>query len=382
MGGRHHSTTFLKLAAAAALLMAVATAPIAVAAESMWLTGEPLKQTLTQKIGITWSNIPLRQAIERLSQSRKVAIMLDRRVDPDQKIELKFDDVPLSEAFQRIASRLGMGTTMLGPVAYIGPKSTTARLRTVSALRNDDANRLAAAVRQRWTKLKPWRWEALTAPRDLVAELAHESGLEVAGSQQIPADLWAAADLPPMSLSDRLTLILAQFYLTFEPATDGLSLRLSPLPERPVLERTYPVAGSPSDVINNLRQQKLLSDADIRVAGNKIVVRGLQEDQEIVNDLVAGRSARKTTVNEGRKVYTLNVPVDKPVGKLLDELGPALKLEIHVDRQAISAAGLSLDKLVQLDVKDVSADELLRAVLEPAGLTFHRRGDVIDVTPK
>jgi hypothetical protein len=382
MGKRQHSTTFVKPTAAVVLLIAVASAPIAFAAESTWLTGEPLKQALTQKIGITWSNIQLRQAIERLSQSRKVAIVLDRHVDPDQKIELKFDDVPLSEAFQRIASRLGMGTTMLGPVAYFGPKTTTERLRTVSALRNDDANRLPVAIRQHWTKLKPWRWEALTAPRDLITELAHESGIEIAGLQQIPADLWAAADLPPTSLSDRLTLILAQFDLTFEPAADGLSLRLLPLPEKPALERTYTVVGSPSDVVNNLRQQKLLSDADIRVAGNKIVVRGRQEDQETVNDLLAGRGARKTTVNEGRKVYTLRVPVDKPVGHLLDELGPALKLEIHVDRQAISTAGLSLDKLVQLDVKDVTADELLRAVLEPAGLTFHRRGDVIDVTPK
>ncbi len=364
------------------LLIALNSWLLVFAAENTWLTGEPLRQALSGKIGVTWSNIPFRQAIERLSQSQKVAIMLDRRVDPDQKIELKLDDVPLAEGFQRIASRLDIGTTMLGPVAYFGPKPITERLRTVAALRSDDTRRLPAAVRQRWAQMKPWKWEALSAPRELLAELGHTTGIKIDGLQQIPADLWAAGDLPPLSLPDRLTLILSPFDLTYSVAADGLSIRLVSLPEKPVIERSYSVSGSVPEIAANLRQQKMLGNAEIRVEGNKLVVRGRQEDQDVVDDLVSGREARRTTVKEGRKVYTLRIPVEKPVGKILDELGPALKMEFHVDAQAIKAAGLSLDKLVQLDVKDVPADELLRAVLEPAGLTFRRHGDVIDILPK
>ena len=126
----------------------------------------------------------------------------------------------------------------------------------------------------------------------------------------------------------------------------------------------------------------MLSGADIQTAGNKIVVRARQEDHETISDLLSGRPANRTTVAEGKKVYSLRIPVEKPVGKLLDELGPALKVEFHINREAIKSAGLSLDRLVQVDVKDASADELLHAVLEPAGLTFHRKGDVIEVAPK
>jgi hypothetical protein len=59
-----------------------------------------------------------------------------------------------------------------------------------------------------------------------------------------------------------------------------------------------------------------------------------------------------------------------------------MHVNIQIDRPAIEAAGLSLDKPVKLDVKEVSEDELLRSVLEPAGLTFQRRGNVIEVKPK
>ena len=47
----------------------------------------------------------------------------------------------------------------------------------------------------------------------------------------MPHDLWAAADLPPISLVDRLTLIAIQFDLTFKVAEHGKRLELVPVPE-------------------------------------------------------------------------------------------------------------------------------------------------------
>jgi hypothetical protein len=37
---------------------------------------------------------------------------------------------------------------------------------------------------------------------------------------------------------------------------------------------------------------------------------------------------------------------------------------------------------VQVDVKNVSADELFKAVLDPAGLTFTRHAGGVDIKPK
>jgi hypothetical protein len=351
------------------------------AAEGGWLAGDGLKQALSQKIGVAWSNVAARRAIEELSRSQRVAIILDRRVDPDQKIQLAFGDVPLAEAFQRIASRLDVGTAMVGPVAYFGPKSTARRVATVAALANEAVSRLPTNAKVRWLEAKAWKWEDLAKPRDLVEEMLRENGIVVENPKQIPHDLWGAADLPPLSLAMRLTLVLCQFDLTFEPAKDGASIRLVPMPEKPVIERDYSVAGSAAEAVAKLKKTELLADAEISAAGGKVVVRSRQEDQEIVSDLLAGRTARRTTVSEGRQVYSMP-RVDAPVSKLLETIGRQLNLKIQIDRPAVAAAGISLEKSVQVDVKDVGADELLKAVLEPAGLTYERRGEVVEVKPR
>jgi len=350
------------------------------AAGNFWLEGELLNEALRNKVGIAWSNIPVRRALESLSKTQKLAVILDRRVDPDQKIELVCDDVPLREALERTASRLKIGVTLLGPVAYFGPKQTAERLCTVAALRDDDVRNLPAAMKSVWLQAKPWKWDFLSAPRDLLSTLASENSLQITGLDQIPTDLWAAADLPPLALAERFTLLLAQFDLTFQLAADGKSLQLVPMPASPVLERTYSIAGTPQDLVAQLRQNKLLSGAQIEAAGSKLAVRGRQEDQEVVRDVLAGRTAHRTSVVEGRKVYTLRVEL--PIGKLLDALGPQMGIEIELDRSAITAAGISLETKVQVDVKDVSADDLLKAVLDPAGLTFAHHENVVEIRPK
>ncbi len=369
---------------AAALLLAAGGGEIfytrCQAAEGNWLSGEAWQDALTKKVGIAWSNIPVRRALESLSNSQRVAMILDRRVDPDQKIQLALDNVSLQEALQRIALRLDIGFTLVGPVVYFGPKQTAERLRTLATLRNDDVRHLPQKTRAVWLQSKPWKWDKLAAPRDLVSSLASENGLQMAGLEQIPADLWGAADLPPLSLTDRLTLVLAQFDLTFEIGADGISARLVPIPSKPAIERTYSVAGAAQDVAAQLRQNKLLTGAEINVANGKLVVRGRQEDQDVVHDLLAGGTARRSSVTEGKKVYTLRVEL--PIGKLLEALGPQMGIGIAVDKSAIATAGISLETKVRVDVKEVSADELLKAVLDPAGLTFARHDHVVEIKPK
>lgn len=306
-----------------------------------WLTGEPLHSALSQKVTVVWSNIPVRQALEGLCKSQKVAILLDRRIDPDRKIEFSLDDLPLSDGFQQIASRLGVGTTLLGAVAYFGPVATAGRLPAVAALRRQDVEKLPPASRARWTQPHPWKWDDLAAPRDLSTALAQEAGVTVRNPELVPADLWAHADLPPLTLPERLTLLLAQFDLTYELSADGKSLRLIPIPE-------------------NLPQQSV---AELPIEKS-----------------AAEKPGHRVVVGEARKVYSLQVEL--PVGQLLKSLGPRMGLEIRVDQAAVAAAGKSLDTKVKLDVKDVGDDELLHAVLDPAGLTFTRQQNVVDVQPK
>jgi hypothetical protein len=369
-------TSTVAILAAAIFLLHFSAAGLG-ADESTWLSGEAIDEALQGKVSVTWSNIPVRRALESLCKAQKLALLLDRRVDPDQKIELHVDNVPLREALEQIAARLKIGVALIGPVVYFGPKATATRLRTVATLRDDDVRNLKQDAQTTWRRAERWSWEKLSTPRDLLTTLAGKNGLEIEGLEQIPADLWGAADLAPLNLAQRLTLILAQYDLTFEIGKDGKSVRLAPMPAKPVVERTYPISGR-QDFVSQLRGNPLLAGAEIKVANDQVVVRGREEDQEIVRNLRGQRPAMRAT--EGKKVYTLHVQL--PIGELLHALGPQMGLEIQLDKEAIAAAKISLATKVEVNLKDASADELLKAVLDPAGLTYVRHENVIEVKPK
>jgi hypothetical protein len=362
--------------APASIQAAPADEPIA------WLTGDKLRAQLDQKVGATWEGDPFRRALTSLARSQRVAIVLDRRVDPDQKIELSFDDVRLEAALRLIASKKQIGTALVGSVIYLGPTPTAEKLRTLAALRKAEALRLSAAVRSRFLQLRPMRWDDLATPRDLLSALATESHLEIQALDRIPHDLWAAADLPAGNFIDRLTLIAGQFDLTFSIAKDGLSVRLVDMPESVEIERSYPLRGGLAQRGKEIAMKlaELLPSAKIELAAEKLTVRGRAEDLDIVESYLSGRTTRQTTLTPGQKVYQLSVV--KPVGTLIKALGEKMDLNVRIDEDAIKAAGLSLTTEVNVNVNNASADELLKAVLAPAGLTYERQGNAIEVRPE
>lgn len=350
-----------------------------------WLTGEKLRLQLDQPVSInssTRSGVPLRQALAKLSQSERVAILLDRRVDPDQKIEFTFGDASLDATLKLLASRLSIGVARVGSVMYFGPEATARRVRTLAALRHEEARSLPSAAWSQFMRLRSWKWDDLATPRDLLDELGRQRGVQIEGVEQIPHDLWAAADLPPMNFCDSLTLVAAEFDLTFSIDPSGQSVRLEPMPQTVAISHDYPLhakTASADEIVAKL--SKFLPDAQINFRGGTLSVRGRAEDQDFVQELLDGRTAKKTTVTKSEKRYTLTV-VSKEVGKVIQTLGARLGLDVQFDNAKIDAAGLSLKTEVNVNVKNVKDEELLQAVLEPAGLTFDRNGNTITVRPK
>jgi hypothetical protein len=342
-----------------------------------WQSTEGVRRQLDQPVSLNWSGVPLRQAIMNLSRSQRVAIMLDRRTDPDQKIELVLNDVRLEETLARIAALLKLGVSRVGPVVYLGPPSTAERLRTLVELRKQEMGRLPPPVRSALAAQRRTRWEMLAEPRELLAAASRDYRMRIESLDSVPHDLWPAYDLPAMGLAERVSLILTNFDLTFELGNDGRTLRLVPMPASAVLERTY-ANPNPAAAIGRLKT--LLKRSAIEARDKGFIVRGPAEEHEMVDSLLSGETVRRTTVAEGKKVYQLNIAM--PVGRLIKQLGPMLDLEVQIDEPAIKRAGLSLEREVKVSVKNASEDQLLRTVLEPAGLTFDRDGKMLVVRPK
>ena len=308
-----------------------------------WLTGTALQKQLAQPEDFTWSGTPLRKALRNLSRMRRVAVLIDRRVDPGQKVELVCDNMPLEAAFAEIARRRHLGLCSFGPVVYFGPVEYTARLRTLGTLRREEARRLSGAIRRKLLAAKRLQWKDFATPRELLDQLSRQSGIEISGAELVPHDLWAGAELPPLPLVDRLTLIVGQFDLTFNISSDGKTLTLVPIPKDPI----------PKDVVPVLRDWPKST--------------GRHTDQPAR----AGLDQKRFTVREAKG----------PVGELIGQLAGRLKLEVRIDREALEKSGVSLEQLVTFSVKDATVDELFRAALTPARLTFERNGNVLEIRP-
>lgn len=342
-----------------------------------WLTGAPLSKALQQPIGVSWSGTPVREAIAGLSRSQRVAVLIDRRIDPSRKIELTLGDVPLEEGLRKIASQLNAGYCQIGAVAYLGPADTAARLRTVAELRRGDVRKLSSSSGSSPAAIRRWQWDDLTTPQDLLAELEGESNIKIQGVSEIPHDLWAAADLPAMPWSDRLTLIAAQFAMTFEVVPGQSMVRLVPLPEQVAIERTFMVGRQAEQLAQQF--QTSFPNAETEVQGNRLKVRGSWEDLESIAATLANRKPSRQPSSDSKKVHSLKLRrarLDQVLTKLEE-----LSLTFEVDQQALRQADIRMDTLVSIDVKNADLDELLRAVLEPAGLAFRRSGQAVEVFP-
>ena len=344
-----------------------------------WLVGKRFEHQLHQKMDLTSTNSPLAAALNSLSASNRLAIVLDRRIDPNQTLTLTVAGQPLEDVLARIAESERLGLSLWEPIVYVGPPQDAAALRTLAWLRREEAAALPAPRRQALSAVRAWEWEDLATPRDLLAALAAEARVKIEGLDRIPHDLWAARRLPPLAWTDRLTLVALQFALTFEIAADGRSVRLVPVPVKVTARRSFPAGRAQRLSVNLLAQT--YPDTVVRVEGDQIVVDGRIEDLETVarGIVAAGRPAGKAPA-AGKQVYELSV--EQSLADLLPQLSKRLDVEFEIDRPAIERSGIALDQIVTVKVEGVSLDALLAAVLEPAGLKGTRRGRIVKVTPK
>jgi len=344
-----------------------------------WETGTALAQRLAAPVSLGWTNVPATRALHELAAAEHVAIVLDRRIDPDRELRLTVDEQPLGEVLSRIAEQLHAEYRQFGPVAYLGPPAAAARLNTLAALRLDDVKKLPAARARKLLRLGELDWNDLAEPRQLVTSLAREAEVRVIGEELIPHDLWPAAQLPSLSWIDRLTLVVGEFDLTFRVNAAGDEITLVTAPERAAVERTYRAPRDAAAVAKRLSQE--LPDAQVKLDGARLRVRGTVEDQQAVARALGEAPQQRTTVTAGQKQYQLAIE-SAALDKVVAQLAGRLALEVAWDRAAIDQAGISVDQLISVKVKDASLDELLTAVFQGTGLKYERRESAVRISPR
>ena len=108
---------------------------------SKWNTDGKFEAALDRPISAIWSGVSLRRIVQRIITDRNIAILIDRRVDPDQFLKVDSDNIPLVELLRRLAEQTRSGFRITGNVAYIGPEHAAAKLRTLIHLRRTETRR-------------------------------------------------------------------------------------------------------------------------------------------------------------------------------------------------------------------------------------------------
>lgn len=370
----------------AQLLIGVLTAQIlllgsqAQAQENIdWRTEADLEKQLQSSFDLTWEEVPLRDGLMRLAQTQRVAIFLDRRVDPDQTMKMKFTNERLELGLQRIAAQLGVGMARVGDVIYLGPQDTASRLPTVAELQAQFAKSSGYPEAVKLLDRKKYGWPKLSTPGEILTEVATSHGMRWNNLDVvIKHDLWPAVDFPPMKSTEYLSLVLAGYHASyrFNKTEDGVELQLVAIPDELSLTRVYPYAGNHDEAIAKI--QELFPDAKVQSDGKrKLAVTGPQQVQEQVAKLLRGGTARNTVVMPGEKRYTLNVE-QLPLGPVLK----ALEQQLGMDFDVPDGMEEALMQRISFSVKTVDVTGLLDAVFKDTDFTYEIQEKKILVTKK
>jgi len=288
------------------------------------------------RYSVDWQNLPLANAVDRIQAVAEAPIFIDRRVDPDRRVDLAAANANVADILANLASSAQLGIARIGPLYYLGPVEMTDRLEAIAQQRRREAAALDNDLRRSISRRNRVAWPKLPEPRGLATQLLREHGWSVDRGELIPHDLWAESGLPAMSLADQLTVLLAGFDLTYRIAPERKAIEILPARWDSIAPRSRPRPQAPQTPSN---------------------------------------------APASKQVFTLRVE-NQPVGKVLDQLADRLGWKLDVDQTAIRAVGLSLDRLVSFEVENADEDQLLEAVLKPAGLTAARSDERIRVAPR
>ncbi|WP_425616835.1 STN domain-containing protein [Anatilimnocola sp. NA78] len=348
---------------------------VAAADSVQWKIGIEFRKALEAPLGLNWGDNPAREALRNLSNNQRVAIWPDRRIDPSKKLQFESQDLPLDITLDKLCEKYKLGRSVVGPVVYLGPPSTTEKLATLAAVKRQQVGQQSAQERAKWARSAELNVPALGQPRELVRELAQQAGATLENPEAIPHDLWPAMQLPPLSLADRLTLILAGFDLTFETSADGSTIRIVPAPDKIEYEQKYSWRGANASLASQLA--KKFPELKIRKEGEQVFVTGKYEIHELIDRMLSGESVRTAKVVPGDKRYSLRVEnqlAGAIVKRMAQELGKTMEYDPSLTEK--------LQTKVSFNVKDVTMEELLATALKPVGLVAEIKEAALVITTK
>ena len=351
------------------------------------VTSKQFRDQLDQPISATWENVPLRGILRRIGDSRKISILLDRRIDPEQTFPITVHDLPLRAALKQIAERASGRVSIVANTVYIGPPASAAKLRTIVELRKRElsAKSVGALPGRQFELLKKraLHWSDLDRPAELLLRISRRYQLRLQGGDQVPHDLWASATVPGADAAESLSLLLIQFDLTFNWTDRANAVRLTSVPQTVVVERTYTPRKMTAESAVQV-WKKELPGLQAEARARSVVVLGTIEQHDAVAALLnpprTGKTPRKTSTPLSKSRYAkINI---RNTGIAVIEQLQKQGIKIEFDRRKLASAGVDLRKVVRIQLEDATTEQLFESLCKQLGLNFTVSGETVVLRPK
>ncbi len=341
-------------------------------------------------ISATWYNSRLRSVLQQISESQRVAVLLDRRIDPTSKIIIDQNGQSAIAVIRMIAARVSVDVSLVGNTVCLGPPKSISKLRTLVKFRSDELFALASRLTQgRLRELSTRRtlhWNDLDRPADLIRRIAEGYKLKADGLDHVPHDLWAGSTLPAVNATEALSMVLIQFDLTFAWTDRAAGIRILPVPDEVSIQLPYTPRGMSPRQAAQLWARKIFG-LHTEVNGQRVLVRGTIEQHEAVEKLLKPDRRRRPKKNVPRPT-----PLNRRrFSKLKFERVPAITLIQKLETTGIvfkynvkrlAAAGIDLNQPISIDLKNALAEEVFDAMCQPLGLHYKMSGVTVILKPK
>jgi hypothetical protein len=290
---------------------------------------------LDAAVHASWTGLPLREWVARMTTLAGLPIILDRRIDPTRPVTLTGRGETVGTVLDRVAAEAGATVEEVGSTIWLVPLDRTGQAARAAADRQWQIAKLPPPLRRTLTATAPLAWPAGARPADLVDRLATAARLDLDGRAAIPHDHLPAGALPSLSLAERLDLVLAQ------------------------VDRR---------IVWNDRGGRILA-IDEEVGAEP--ARRTPAAQKVTGRIPAGRTPGR------RDEYTLRL--EAPLEEALAALARQLDLEFELDTASLTAHGIAPGEIVRADVTGVSREALFDAILQPVGLSWRIEGRTLRV---
>jgi len=337
--------------------------------EINWLSGKSLARSKQLAISVRWQDVPVRSRLVALSHRQGIPIFLDRRIDPDQPLNLDLQQKTWEQVLWETAAQLELEVCQLDELYYFSPQECSIPIRVAYEHNRDQLKRNRKRLSVPWLKPVEFEVRPFDQPRQRLEDLARRYDVSVKGLDKLPLDVWPGWRLPKTDLLQQFTLLLSGFGLYPSISADGKTVMIEAIPAIETAQLRMPFSDRPRAAAEALGPQ--FEQLSIKPYSQGLIVEGpIDEMVRLQAELVARQTA--VVGEKTKKDFTVTASRGQILATMASQLGVKMVLQTGTRPQ--------LESQVTLRLMEATEKEVIQKALEGTGLTFQLTDDQLKIT--